>query len=222
MDIFYLFWAAQGPKGFGDTVPTETKIEIIEFLIAKGCPRCDTPKDTSTSAGAAKAGDLDLLKWLKEKGFIISSSCGRLAARNGHIQVAEWVLNEHITSETLYDMLEGSIEHKQLETFQALLTRYHKNTDGIWPPTSSIANHAARCGALEILQWFVKYEPTVVLDETTWMAAARGCCVEVFAWLESVGVRLSASSLRLGVAHPNSQRYKDCVKWLQEHGIALM
>ena len=96
---------------------------------------------------AAEAGQLEVLKWLKERGFCLKKRVCLVAAKNGYLEVLKWARENGASCEG-----EHSGEIVSIASLGHLsILRNAIESGGTFHPNT--CKDAAKMGNLEVLKW---------------------------------------------------------------------
>lgn len=166
-------------------------IEILRWLRAHDC-ECGVDACIS----AASAGHLDVLCWIVSNGWTPNSEhplqderkCANAAAKNGHIEILEWIRTHWFdwghqdmpllfrTKRANAELCESAASGGQLDTLKYLRAKG-------CPWDIRVASSAAFYGHIEILKWYLSNGGT--WDTQVCSLAAANCQLETLQWLRA-------------------------------------
>lgn len=176
-------------------------IRLVVWL----CEQEGFEPDASACKKAARAGDLDILQWLRLKGCPWNAGVCFSATKGGHLRLLEWARgvgcpwSEWATANAAQ---RGDVD---------MLTWLDRNGCPLHPRTTDIA---ARHGHLGAMQWLV--QQGVRPDWGTADAAARGGHLGIIQWLNEQGFKTYI--LWAGESAIESGR-PDLIDWLDTVGV---
>ena len=155
---------------------------------------------------AAKAGRLDVLQYLYEKGCHWGTTTCAAAAKGGHLSVLEWAREKGCPWD------ESTCAYAALGGHLAVLQWARENG---CPWNTGTCNLAANGGHLEVLEWL--HEKGAPRSNDVFSHAAKGGHINVFQWLHANGYSWEewtcAAAARGGHLH--------ALQWLRAHGMPL-
>lgn len=156
--------------------------------------------------GAARGGQLDILKWAQDQRCEMSESLFDYAASGGHLETIEWLEKTIDKSRRIWQMYKQAAFSGQIPVLQWLQTRGYRREE----VHNSFCVWAAMKGKLNVLQWALR-EHHCPWDQTG-ARAARGGHLELLQWALQNGCpyepSISAGAALHGQLH--------VLKWLRE------
>lgn len=154
---------------------------------------------------AAFSGNLELLKFLKEKNYPLRFLTYEQAALGGHVHILEW-LKEHNCEKGfrtyIYAMMNGNIK----------ILEWLKQNNHTFDSRSDLCRHAVEKGSIELLEWANN-------NGSPWNAetisdAVTSNNLEIIKWLKNKGCPWNESAC----TNCAIQGYLHILKWLRENG----
>lgn len=155
-------------------------------------------------AAAGNSGQLEFIKWLKARQGNASQAI-LPAARNGHVEVLEWILKEVEDSWDRQIAIQAAI-HGQLEVCQWV----YKRDKFIF--CNHELEHAAKGGHLAVVRW-IYYHGIIILTETAFANAANSGNLKLLQWLKEVGCPWNKYAFHKALRNGNLEN----LEWLWKH-----
>lgn len=177
--------------------------EVIEWLLtADKSSRCF---DETVCAAAAKGGQLETLKYLRSLGFELDDSVPCNAAKEGHLHVLKWILNQD-ESFARHAFMHFAAQNGYLDMFKYL---YHEV--GLIPVENDM-RIAALAGNFHIVDFLL--DCGYVWN--TWMSHRISAAGNVAAlkWAKEKGVSFD----QICIAHALTNDSPETFKWLIDNG----
>lgn len=154
-------------------------IHIAKYAIENNCP-----KNKLINASAA-CGQLEMLKYFREKGYKWNESTCRYAAQYGHLEILKYLHNNGCKWNELTGIYAARYGH--LEIWKYLIeNRYHWNHNNL---SVKVSNWAASNNYLEILH-FLHSKQRCPINKWTFAYAAKNGHLEVIKYLHTNGCKM--------------------------------
>lgn len=147
-------------------------LDIITWAMERGCP---ADNDPLICASAASGGNLEILKFLRDKGFQWDSFTVLYGAKRGHFDVIEYCLKERCPASSW--AVHAAVSEHRFQMVKFLVAKGVPVDEG-----SCIA--AARTGDIQILRYF-KEELGYVVGNRCLKGARKYKQQEMISWIQN-------------------------------------
>ena len=186
---------------------TSTSTVVRSISLLKWALEMGYQWNKSTSASAAREGNLDVLKWAHEQGCPWDAAVCEKAAFGGHLDVLKWAIEHGCPWD------EGVFQRDAARAGHLHVLKWAREKEMPWD--ERVCKEAAAGGHLDVLKWLI--ENGCAWDARVFTRAASHGHLHILKWAYEEGMSWDEAVLVCALAA--SGGHLNVLKWAREEGV---